>query len=623
MTGPSLSRRAVLAAAGAAGMTIAFPRFPSASPGGAVSHGLSVFGELKYPPDFTHFEYANPNAPKGGRYMSVAPSYAFNQNVQTFNTLNGFVLQGDAPPRIELLFDTLMSRALDEPDAVYGLLAESVSISEDGNVYVFTLRPEARFHDGSPVTADDVVFSFDILKEKGHPIIAQTIAEATAAEVVDERTVRIVFSGKQTRQLPMTVAGLPVFSKAYYEEREFGASTLEPPVGSGPYKVGRLNAGRFIEYHRDPDYWGRDLPVNTGHHNFDVVRMEFYRDRQIAFEAFKKGALNFREEFTSRTWATEYNFPAIQNGRVRQEVFPDDRPAGAQGWFVNTRRAKFADPRTRQALDYAFDFEWANRNLFFDLYKRTHSFFENSEMKSEGTPNDAEMALLEPFREDLPEDVFGEPYVPPVSNGSGQDRRLLREATRLLREAGWVRRGTGLVDTDGNPLEIEILSQSRQFERIAAPFVRNLELLGIPANFRLVDPAQYQSRVINFDFDLTTVRFALSSTPGEAMRQFWGSEAASTPGSRNLSGIDDPVVDALIEIMIRAESRAEMVTAARALDRVLRAGHYWIPQWFNDSHNVAFWDEFGWPEKKPRYGFPVESVWWHDEARAQVTARSG
>ncbi len=621
-----IDRRSVLAGTGALAASAVIPgAVPSAAAQGSALSGLSVFGGLKYGADFSHFAYANPDAPKGGRLVMTSPRWFYNQNPQTFNTLNGYVLKGDAPPYVELLFDSLMTRALDEPDAVYGRLAESVSISDDGNVYTFTLRPDARFHDGTPVTADDVAFSLTLLKDQGHPNISQTIADLTSAEAIDATTVALTFSGRQTRQLPLFVASeLPILSKAYYTATAFDESTLEPPLGSGPYRIGAFEAGRYIEYERDPDYWGRDLPVNRGHFNFDVFRIEFFRDRQVAFEGFKSGVVRFREEFSSKIWATEYTFPAFDDGKVVKNEFSDGRPAGAQGWFFNLRRKKFADPRTREALALAFDFEWSNENLFYGLYKRTHSFFQNSDMLAVGPPSEAEQALLEPFRGEVPDIVFGEAYTPPVTDGSGQIRGQLRQATKLLREAGWQRKAEGgLVDADGNPFTIEVLARSTVFERIVNPMIRNLAILGVEAKFRVVDAAQFEARLNEFDFDLVGRRFALTPTPSEGIRQLWGSEAAETPGSNNIAGIANPVIDALTDIMIRAETRDDMVVAARALDRVLRAGHYWIPNWYKAVHTVAYWDEFGWPDETPRYDFPVEQLWWFDVDKAAALKDNG
>ncbi len=628
------TRRTVLTIAAGAAIAAGFGRRADAQAAGEAAttapvmpagerHGISVFGDLKYGPDFAQFDWVDPAAPKGGRIVFTAPNWAYNQNPQTFNTFNTFILKGDAPPRVETLFDSLMVRALDEPDALYGLVARSVERSADGNAFTFRLRPEARFHDGSPLTAEDVAFSLTILKEQGHPIIAQTIREMTAAEASAPDTVVVRFSGKQSRQLVMVIATLPIFSKAFYATRAFDASTLEPPLGSGPYRIGRFEPGRFIEYDRVADWWAADLPTARGRFNFDVVRLEFYRDRQVAFEALKKGEVTYREEFTSRTWATEYNFPAVTDGSVRLETFADDSPSGAQGFFMNLRREKFADPRTRAAIGLCFDFEWSNKALFHGLYSRTESFFQNSEMMATGLPSPEELALLEPFRGRVPEAVFGEAWRAPVSDGSGQDRTLLRQANDLLLAAGWRHEGNRLVDGAGRPFTIEYLENDNSSSRIIQPFFRNLQRIGIEATERVVDPAQYQARTDGFDFDMTGLRFSLPETPGEELRQFFTSESARTNGSRNMAGIANPAVDALVEKIIAAPTRQEMSVAARALDRVLRVDVPWVPNWYKAAHNVAFWDLFGSPATKPRYGFPVETTWWWDAGRATKLGRTG
>ena len=613
-----LSRRRVVSLAGAALALPWLPRDLGAAP--APRHGLSIFGELKYGPDFPHFDYVNPAAPKGGTFSQIGPTTAFNASFYTFDTLNGYILRGNAPQGLALVFDTLMARAFDEPDALYGLVAESVDISEDGNRYIFHLRDGARFHDGTPLTAEDAAFSFLLLKEKGHPLISQHMSEVATAEAPDALTLEIAFTGKQTRDLPLFIAGgLPIFSKDYYTANDFAEASLAPPLGSGPYRIGDFRAARFIDYERVADYWGRDLPVNVGQWNFGRIRFEYFRDRTAQFEAFKARNYLFREEFTSKTWATEYNFPAVRDGRVKLLTLPDETPSGAQGWFLNTRREKFKDPRVREALGLAFDFEWTNRNLFYGLYKRTESYFENSPMKAEGEPDAAELALLEPFRNVLPETVFGPAITPPASDGSGQDRGLLRRAAALLDEAGWRIEGGMRRNADGQTLSVEFLDDEPMFERIVAPLVKNLRLLGVAAAIRQVDTSQYQERMNNYDFDASVRRFSLGLTPGIELRSYWNSKFAAVPGGRNLSGISNPAVDALIEIVIAARSREEQTVAARALDRVLRAGHYWIPQWHKNSHHLAFWDIFGRPETKPKYERGVIRTWWAEADAAETT----
>jgi microcin C transport system substrate-binding protein len=586
-------------------------------------HGLSVFGDLKYPPGFTQFDYVNPNAPKGGRINFQPPYWYFNQNPQTFNTLNTYVLRGDAPPRMELSFDSLMTRAADEPDAMYGLLAAAVDVSDDGNVFTFHLRPEARFHDGSPVTAEDVAFSFMLIKKDGHPNLSQVIRELVNAEAVDPATVVVTLSGKQARDTILTVAGLPVFSKAFYTANDFLAGTLTPPLGSGPYKVGRVSAGRYIEYERVADYWGRDLAVNAGSSNFDVIRVDFFTERQTAFEAFKKGEITFREEFTSITWAQDYNFPAIVEGKVKKSLFPAEKRPSFQGWFINTRLGKFRDPRTRQAIALAFDFEWSNRNLFFDSYTRLHSWFEKSDYAAVGVPTPGELLLLEPYRAELPAEVFGEAYVPPVSDGSGRDRKLLRQASELLAAAGWTQTGNTVTDEEGAPLEVEFLIDASVFEKVLAPFVANLKLIGVDAWIRQVDPVQMQSRQNDYDFDVAMYAVGLEPTPLDGLQQIFGSTAADTPGTYNLAGIREPVVDALIAKLPSVQNREELVAFTRSIDRVVRARHYWIPNWYRPTHNVAHWDLFGWTENKPDYAFTPETTWWFDRDKATAIGMAG
>jgi microcin C transport system substrate-binding protein len=578
-------------------------------------HGLSAFGDLAYPADFDHFAYAKPDAPKGGTFSLIGWG-----GVTTFNSLNNYILKGDAAQGLELLFDSLMVPAADEPDAVYGLVAESAEVTDDGKSVTFYLRPEARFSDGTPLTADDVVFSLDTLKSKGHPLYHQILQDVVKAEALDPQTVRYTFTGELVRDLPLTVATLPIFSKAYYASQPFDETTLDPPLGSGPYLVDHLAPGRTIVYRRNPDYWAKDLPVNRGRWNFDKIRFEYFRDRTAGMEAFKAGFYDFREEFTSKVWATEYDFPAIRAGKIKKEILPDETPSGTQGFFINTRREQLKDPRVREALDLAFDFEWTNRNLFYGLYDRTESFFENSPMKAVGEPSEAERTLIDSLGVTVPDEALGAAYLPPRSDGSGQDRNLLVKAGALLDAAGWTIKNGVRVNDKGEPLKIEILMFEPTFERLAAPYLKNLKLLGIDARIRMVDAAQYQQRLKDFDFDITTQRYVMRNTPGVELRSYFGSAAASMGGSLNLAGITDPAVDALIERVIGAKSRQELTTAARALDRVLRAGHYWVPHWYKASNNVAYWDKFSRPEEKPRFDRGILDTWWYDEAKAAKLA---
>ncbi|HET9717515.1 MAG TPA: extracellular solute-binding protein [Pseudolabrys sp.] len=584
---------------------------------------MSAFGDLRYPPDFPHFNYVNTNAPKGGAYSEIVVNRGYNGSFLTFNSLNAYILKGEGAIGMDYTFAALMARSGDEPDAMYGLAAQSVRISDNGLTYRFTLRPEARFHDGTPLTAHDVSWSIVALKGKGHPIITQLMRDCAGAEALDDRTVIVRFAEKRARDVPLFVAGLPIFSRAYYSKQPFDESTLEIPLGSGPYKVARFESGHYIEFERVKDWWGTDLSVARGLYNFDLIRYEYYRDRDVGFEGFTARNYLFREEFTSRTWATRYDFPAIKDGRVKRAVIPDATPSGAQGWFINTRREKFKDRRVREALIDAFDFEWTNRNIMYGSYERTQSVFENSPMKAEGKPSPAEIALLEPFRKDLPEEVFGEPYVPPVTDGSGQDRRWLRQAAQLLNEAGYklVNRKRSL--PNGQPLEIEFLLDEPTFKPHHLTYIKNLEVLGFTATLRIVDPVQYRRRVDEFDFDITTDRLSFSSTPGDSLRAYFSSQAAATKGSLNHAGIADPAVDRLIDVIIAAKSRDELVTACRALDRVIRSGRYWIPHWYKASHWIAYWDVFGRPAAQPRYFRGIPDTWWSDEKKAQKLEQKG
>ncbi len=613
MTG-AWSRRNVLAlGAGAVAMRWAVPaRAARGAVEGVDVHGLSAFDDLKYPAGFAHFDYVNPGAPKGGLFSTIPSSRAFNQNFLTFNSLNSFILKGDGAHGMELTFASLMARAYDEPDAMYGLAARQVRLSADRTVYRFTMRPSARFHDGSLLTAHDVAFSLNVLKEKGHPIIRQQMRDVVSVEARDDATLVVTFAEKRGRDVPLFVASLPIFSRAYYAKQPFEESTLAIPLGCGPYQVERFEVGRFVELERVSDWWGAELPVSRGRFNFDRVRFEYYRDRDAAFVGFTSRNYLYREEFTARVWATRYDFSAVKEGRVKRETLPDRTASGAQGWFINTRRPQFKDPRVREALVHAFDFEWTNKTIMYGAYARTHSPFQNSDMMAEGPLSDAERALLEPFREKLPAEVFGAPFVPPVSDGSGQDRALLRRASQLLADAGYPIKDRKRRQPNGDVFRIEFLLDEPSFEPHHMPYIKNLGALGIEATLRLVDPVQYRSRVDDFDFDMTVVRFGMSATPGDGLRTYFSSQAAAIKGSQNLAGIADPVLDMLIDRIIAAGSRDELRIACRAFDRVFRAGRYWVPQWYRNNHPIAYWDVFGHPPELPRYlsGVGTPDLWW-------------
>lgn len=585
------------------------------------AHGLSSFGELKYKPDFPYFDYVEPQAPRGGRFSAQLTNTFGNQNFDTFDTLNPYVFRGNGAAGINLTFDSLMTRALDEPDALYGLVAKAVEISANGLDYRFFLRPQASFHDGSRLTAKDAAFSLAVLKEKGHPTISLVLHDLAEAKAEDEATLLVRFAPGRSRDLPLVVAQLPIFSAASFEGRDFEAPTLQALLGSGPYRVGRMDIGRSIELERVSDYWAADLPVTIGQNNFDQIRYEYFRDRQVAFEAFKSGAFTYRQEYTARVWATGYDFPAMREGRVRRETIPDASPPAIQGWYFNTRRDAFKDPRVREAIGLCFDFEWTNRSAMFGAYTRTNSYFEKSDLMAKGLPSAEELALLDPLREKLPAEVFGEPWMATASDGSGQDRTLLKRASDLFKEAGCTREGTTLLLPGGKPFEIEFLDNDPVFEPIVQPFIKNLGLLGIRARQRVVDASQYQARVRDFDFDVTVRASGADPTPGPEIRETYGSRAAAAKGSSNLAGISDPAIDAILEKVVNAASRAELTIACRALDRVLRAGCYWIPMWYSSNYRLALWDVYGRPEAPPKYGLGVPSLWWFDETKARKIGR--
>ncbi|MBT3370497.1 MAG: ABC transporter substrate-binding protein [Rhodospirillaceae bacterium] len=588
------------------------------------SHGFAVLGSLKYGPDFKHFDYVNSDAPKGGRLRLW-----YNGN---FDSLNPFILKGhwaagSNPFGVDgrlLTFETLMIGSGDEEDSYYGLIAGGVEIPDDRQSITFTLRPAARWHDGSAISADDVAFSFDILKTKGHPVYRVLFKDITGTEVLGPRKVRFNFAkGVLTRDLPATVAAMPVLSKSWYSDHDFTKTTMTPPMGSGPYRVEKVDPGRSITYVLVDDHWGKDLAVYRGRNNFRRITWDYYRDRDIALESLFAGKIDFREDFTSRNWATKYDdVPAVKDGRLIKEILPDQNPSGFQAFFLNTRRAKFTDRRVRQAIGLVFDFEWTNKNLFHGLYQRTYSIFQNSDMEATGAPVGAELALLEPWRKDLPKEVFGEVYRAPKTKGTGNIRGQLRQAKKLLGAAGWKVRDGKLVNGAGKSFEIEFLSYGKAFERIVMPYIRNLEKLGITARFRLVEPAQYQRRVQEFDFDITTFRNSSSLTPGLGLRSAWNSKTADMTGGRNYTGLKSPAVDALIEKIIQAGNRDELRHATHALDRVIMWSHNLVPQWFKASHTIAYWDLFGRPASKPKYARGVLDTWWWDPAKAAKLGRN-
>ncbi len=621
------TRRDALKTAGAA---IAMPvlgtpallRAAYAEAGWAETHGLSTFGELGLPPDFKHFSYVNPVAPKGGFVTIQLKSGGGNQSFDTFNTLNSFVDKGDGVGGTELIFDSLLASHADEPLTAYGLLAKSIAISPDKLSYRFKLREEARFHDGSPLTADDVAFSLNIIKTKGHSSYRLLLRELESVTADDKHTVTVKLTPKKSRDLHLLIGSLSIFSKKFWDGRDFEAAILEPILGSGAYRMGRFDQGRFMEYERVADYWGKDLPVNVGSNNFDKVRYEYFRDRNVAFEAFKAGTITFQEEYTARLWATGYDFPALRDGRVKREELPRTATTASQGWYFNTRREMFKDKRIREALALCFDFEWTNKNIMFGFRARTASFFEKSDKKAEGLPSPEELALLEPFRAQLDPEVFATPWVPPVSDGTGNDRALLRRADELLRAAGCKRDGSVMRLPDGKPFEIEFLDSNPALHPHTQPFIANLKRLGIEGRLRTVDPAQYQRRTTEFDFDIVSLALGGSQIPGDTLRIVMGSEAAKTPGSRNYAGIADPVIDDLLTKIANAASYKEVVVACKALDRVFRAGRYWIPMWHAPAVWLAYWDMYERPDVQPKFGEGAPGTWWFNPDKARKIGRA-
>lgn len=573
-------------------------------------HALAMHGEPKYGPDFTHFDYVNPDAPKGGMLRQA--------EFGTFDSFHGFIPKGHAGPSSSV--ETLLTSSADEPFTEYGLIAESLEVPDDRSWAIFTLRPEARWHDGEPITVEDVIWSLEILKTKGHPQYRFYYKNVVDARKVGPRRVKFSFDEKNNRELPLIVGQLPILPKHYWQGRDFEATTLEPPLASGPYRIANFEPGRFVELERVEDYWAKDLPVNKGRDNFDRIRYEYYRDETILREALKAGRIDYHRENIAKVWALDYlpnNVPAIRNGRLNKEEIAHRRPTGMQAFFFNTRREIFTDRRVRQALDYAFDFEWTNKNLFFSQYTRSQSFFSNSELAATGLPQGEELEILEGFRGKIPEEVFTTVYEAPATDGSGWPRDNLRKAFALLEEGGWEVRDQKLVNRQtGKPMRFEIMIVQKSIERIVLPFVRNLQRLGIDVRVRLVDSSQYINRLRRFDFDMILFGIGQGESPGNEQRFYWSSTAADSPAARNVAGIKDPVVDELIEMIITAPDRESLVARTRALDRVLLSGHYIIPNWHLDRDRILSWDKFSRPSVTPNRGTST-NYWWFDEDKAR------
>jgi microcin C transport system substrate-binding protein len=577
-----------------------------------VSHGISAFGDLKYPAGFPHFDYVNPDAPQGGT-MSFRGTAAS----QTFDSLNPFILKGEAAQGLGLLYDSLLIGSADEPDSSYGLIAESLEYPPDRSWVIFNMRPEATFSDGEPITAEDVVFTWEVLLEKGAPSYKIILKDIESVEALDTHRVKFTFKpDSPKRDLPALAGGLSILPKHYYATVDFAQSTLTPPVGSGEYEVAAVQPGKSIRYCKNPDYWGKDLPVNVGANNFDCFVYEYFADNNAAFEALKVGDYLFHQEYFSILWATAYDFPALEKGWVKREELDDNTPSGAQGFWFNLRRERFQDPRVREAIGLMFNFEWTNETLFYGLYQRTDSFFENSPMQAGGVPEGEELALLEEFREELPPEIFTEPaYSPPTQGRQQSDRAAIRRASALLNDAGWEVGPDGFrQNAEGERLTIEFIDDNPSLERVINPYILNLRRIGIDARYNRVDAAQMQQRQEDFDYDIVPARYAMSLSPSIELRQLFSSQAADARGSANLTGIADPVVDALIEKVIAARTRDELTVRVRALDRVLRHKRIWVPNWYSGKYLVAYWDVFGRPPEQPPYS-RGDAYWWFDQAK--------
>lgn len=570
-----------------------------------VSHGIAMHGDLKYPAGFKHFDYVNPSAPKGGSVIQSA--------IGTFDSFNNFIVKGNSAAGLGLIYDSLLARASDEPFSLYGLVAKSLEVPADRSWIIFNLRPEARFSDGQPLTAEDVVFTFKLLREKGAPFYKAYYADIDQVEALSPHRVKFSFKHNKNRELALIVGEVAILPKHYWQDRDFQKVTLDIPVGSGPYRIGRFDAGRSITYQRNPDYWAEKLPVRLGSNNFDELTYDYYRDGTVAMEAFKAGEYDFREENSSKRWATSYTGKAFDDGRIIVNALQHQNPTGMQAFMLNNRKDKFADPRVRRALAMAFDFEWTNKNIFYNAYTRTHSFFSNSEMAATAPPTAAEIAILEPIRNQVPEEVFSQVYRAPETQGDGRIYSELRQAKRILQQAGWKFKDGRLINAKGKQFNIEMLLYSPAFERVVAPFIRNLERLGISANIRLVDTSQYINRLRSFDFDIVVSGFGQSSSPGNEQRNYWHSSVADQEGSRNLLGIKNPAVDYLVDQLIQAPDREQLVLRTRALDRVLQWNHYVIPQYHINKYRIAYWDKFAMPAQRPRYDLGF-NTWWSKAA---------
>jgi microcin C transport system substrate-binding protein len=565
---------------------------------------LAEFGEPLYKDGIEHWPYVNPDAPKGGNIVLGA--------FGSFDSLNSFILKGDWPRSLGLVSDSLMAGSADELSSAYGLIAETAEYPDDKSWIIFNLRPEARYNNGTPITAADIEFSFNTIREHGRPFLKSFYNEVSGVEVLSPHQVKFTFNTVNNMKPLMKVAGISPLSVEYWKDKDISKTYLTPSPASGAYEISDLDAGRSITYKRVADYWGKDLEVNKGLHNLETIRYDYYRDFEVMVEAFKAGDIDYREENSSKRWATAYDIAEVEADQIVLDTPPDNTPQGIQAFFFNMRRAPFDDQRVRKAFDLLYDFEATRRTILYNQYERINSFFPNSDFGASGKPTDAEIAVLEPYRQQLPAEVFEQEYVSPVSDGSGRNRKQLRAAIKLFKEAGW-NLENGKLLKDGAQMKVEILLVQPDQQRVNSIFLQNLKKAGVDATFRIVDSAQYQVRVDDFDFDLITVRLNFFPPPGPELRSYYGTQAADERGSANMGGIKNPVVDELVEQIINAESLEQLQVTTRAMDRVLLWNNYVIPQFYNNHYRIAHWNRFGKPETLPKYGTGFPGSWWIDE----------
>lgn len=575
---------------------------------------VAMHGDIKYKDGFTHFDYVNPNAPKGGKLTL--------HSIGGFDSLNPFIVKGNKAEGVRflgssLLYTPLMAQSHDEPFTMYGYLAESIQMPEDRSWVAFTLRPEAKWHDGTPVTAADVKFTFEQMIEHGMPFFKAYYGDVETVEITNERSVKFTFKHNLNAELPLILSQIAVLPKHYWEkeENDISKTSLVPPLGSGPYKVKSVDPGRAITYERVSDWWGKDMPLNKGRYNFDEIQYDYYKDSNVALEAFLSGEYDIRMENSSLQWHTGYESPAVDEGKIVKGLFSHERPAGMQAFIYNIRRDVFKDIKVREAVSYAFDFEWSNKQYAYGAYKRNQSFYENSELAAHALPDEKELEFLEQYRGHVPEQVFTTTYKAPVTDGSGKARDNLRKAKEILKAAGYILGDDKILrhPETGTRLSFEILAVSPLMERWTLPFIKNLKRIGVEANFRIIDPAQYQNRVSGFDFDMIMGTIAQSQSPGNEQRDFWNSKKADMNGSRNYTGIKSDVIDEIIEEIIKAPSREDLIVRTRSLDRVLLANHYVIPQWYFDKWRIAYWSKLGFPEGLSPQIPGFTELWWSKE----------